>query len=118
LPQNAGIPSTIVGMPLFICLHGCLWTPFPSDFVPREDHPITASTHHRCFRTHTVSFIAAIHGSNPGGHNLARSNYKFQKRQKELARKKKKEEKRQRKLEKNNPNPEEMPEQEQTDQVE
>ena len=32
---------------------------------------------------------------------MARSNYKFQKRQKELARKKKKEEKRQRKQEKN-----------------
>jgi len=44
---------------------------------------------------------------------LARSNYSFQKRQKELARKKKKEEKRQRKLEKNNPNPEEVPDQEQ-----
>ena len=34
----------------------------------------------------------------PEGNPLARSNYSFQKRQKELARKKKKEEKRQRKL--------------------
>jgi len=34
---------------------------------------------------------------------LARTNYSFEKRQKELAKKKKKEEKRQRKLEKKNP---------------
>ncbi|MFZ7126734.1 MAG: hypothetical protein ACOWWM_11335 [Desulfobacterales bacterium] len=34
---------------------------------------------------------------------MAKSNYQFQKRQKELARKKKKEEKRQRRLEKNQP---------------
>jgi len=37
---------------------------------------------------------------NQGGIELARSNYQFHKRQKELARKKKKEEKRQRKLDK------------------
>jgi hypothetical protein len=42
-----------------------------------------------------------------GGAQLARSNFQFNKRQKELARKKKKELKRQRKLEKNNSNPEE-----------
>ena len=35
-----------------------------------------------------------------GDHTLARSNYRFEKRQKELARKKKKEEKKQRRLEK------------------
>jgi len=40
---------------------------------------------------------------------LARSNYQFQKRQKELARKKKKEQKRQRKLDKNTIKPEENP---------
>ena len=37
---------------------------------------------------------------------MARSNYKFKKRQKELARKKKKEEKRQAKLDKKNTDPE------------
>ena len=40
---------------------------------------------------------------------MARSNYSFQKRQKEIARKKKKEEKRQRKLEKNKTEQEESP---------
>jgi len=40
-----------------------------------------------------------------GGGNLARSNYKFKKRQKELARKKKKAEKRQSRLEKNTVQP-------------
>ena len=39
--------------------------------------------------------------TNPGGSQLARSNFQFKKRQKELARKKKKEEKRKIKLEKN-----------------
>lgn len=38
---------------------------------------------------------------------MARSNYSFKKRQKELARKKKQEEKRQRKLNKDNDTPEE-----------
>jgi len=50
-----------------------------------------------------------------GGNNLARSNYQFQKRQKELARKKKKEEKRKRKLEKDTPPGEETPEMDQTE---
>ena len=40
---------------------------------------------------------------------MARSNYQFNKRQKELARKKKKEEKRERKLAKNDIKPEENP---------
>jgi len=44
---------------------------------------------------------------------LARSNYQFNKRQKELARKKKKELKRQRKLDKNTINSEENPSQSQ-----
>jgi hypothetical protein len=44
---------------------------------------------------------------------LARPNYSFQKRQKELARKKKKEQKRQRKLEKNTIKSEENPDQSQ-----
>jgi hypothetical protein len=45
---------------------------------------------------------------------LARTNYSFEKRQKELAKKKKKEEKRQRKLEKKNPGEgnEDLPQQE------
>jgi hypothetical protein len=42
-----------------------------------------------------------IIGDNQGGHPLARSNYKFEKRQKELAKKKKKEQKQQLKQEKN-----------------
>ncbi|MFC1812958.1 hypothetical protein ACFL03_09725 [Thermodesulfobacteriota bacterium] len=42
---------------------------------------------------------------------MARSNYQFNKRQKELARKKKKDEKRQRKLDKKTINPEEDPDQ-------
>jgi len=46
---------------------------------------------------------------------LARSNYKFNKRQKELARKKKKELKRQRKLDKNAINSEEDPNQSQNE---
>ena len=45
---------------------------------------------------------------------MARTNYSFEKRQKELAKKKKKEEKRQRKLEKKNPTGEneDLPQQE------
>ncbi|HKJ15704.1 MAG: hypothetical protein OES28_07300 [Desulfobulbaceae bacterium] len=45
---------------------------------------------------------------------MARTNYSFEKRQKELAKKKKKEEKRQRKLEKKNPagENEDLPQQE------
>jgi len=46
-----------------------------------------------------------------GGNPLAKSNYSFQKRQKELARKKKKEQKRQRKLEKDTDIPEETSDQ-------
>jgi hypothetical protein len=46
---------------------------------------------------------------------LARSNYTFNKRQKELARKKKKEQKRQRKLDKNTIKSEETPDQSQNE---
>ena len=46
---------------------------------------------------------------------MARSNYQFNKRQKELARKKKKEQKRQRKLDKNAINSEENPNQPQNE---
>ena len=46
---------------------------------------------------------------------MARSNYKFNKRQKEIARKKKKELKRQRKLDKNAINSEEDPNQSQNE---
>ena len=45
--------------------------------------------------------VVIIKNSSQGGNKLARSNYQFNKRQKEIARKKKKEEKRQRKLDKN-----------------
>ena len=48
------------------------------------------------------SFLFAIIKNNSqGGDQLARSNYQFKKRQKELARKKKKDQKRQRKLDEN-----------------
>ena len=50
-----------------------------------------------------------------GGNQLARSNYQFKKRQKELARKKKKEQKRQRKLEKNMNDPGERSDQTQVE---
>jgi len=45
--------------------------------------------------------VVIIKNNSQGGDKLARSNYQFNKRQKELARKKKKEQKRQRKLDKN-----------------
>jgi hypothetical protein len=45
--------------------------------------------------------VVFINRNHQGGGPLARSNYSFKKRQKELARKKKKEEKRKNKLEKN-----------------
>jgi hypothetical protein len=45
--------------------------------------------------------VVIIKNNSQGGNKLARSNYQFNKRQKELARKKKKEQKRQRKLDKN-----------------
>ena len=47
--------------------------------------------------------------NSQGGDELARSNYSFQKRQKELTRKKKKEKKIQRKLDKNTIKTEENP---------
>jgi hypothetical protein len=53
--------------------------------------------------------------TSEGGANLAKPNYQFEKRQKDLAKKKKNEEKRQRKLDKKNiqssDNPEQSPEQ-------
>lgn len=45
--------------------------------------------------------VVIIKNKSQGGNKLARSNYQFNKRQKELARKKKKEQKRQLKLDKN-----------------
>jgi hypothetical protein len=51
---------------------------------------------------HRLFFLVVVISNNSrGGDKLARSNYQFNKRQKELARKKKKEEKRQLKLERN-----------------
>ncbi len=55
--------------------------------------------------------FAIIKNNSQGGDKLARSNYQFKKRQKELARKKKKDQKRQRKLDKNTIKPEENPDQ-------
>ena len=59
--------------------------------------------------------VVIIKNNGQGGNKLARSNYQFNKRQKELARKKKKEQKRQRKLDKNNINSEENPNQSQNE---
>jgi hypothetical protein len=52
-------------------------------------------------------FLLHCQNNCHGGDNLARSNYQFNKRQKELARMKKKAEKRQSRLEKNTVQPEE-----------
>ena len=57
--------------------------------------------------------VVIIKNNSQGGNKLARSNYQFNKRQKELARKKKKEQKRQRKLDKNTIESEENPNQSQ-----
>ncbi|MBR9683696.1 hypothetical protein GOV03_04110 [Candidatus Woesearchaeota archaeon] len=62
---------------------------------------------------HFLVFI--IKNNSQGGNKLARSNYQFKKRQKELARKKKKEQKRQRKLDKNTIKSEENPNQSQNE---
>jgi len=50
-----------------------------------------------------------LNKKNHGGDPLARTNFSFTKRQKELERKKKQEEKRQRKLDKKNPQSETAP---------
>ena len=57
--------------------------------------------------------VVIIKNNSQGGNKLARSNYQFNKRQKELAKKKKKEQKRQRKLDKNTIESEENPNQSQ-----
>jgi len=59
--------------------------------------------------------VVTIRNNSQGGNKLARSNYQFNKRQKELERKKKKEEKRQCKLDKNIIKPEENPNQPQNE---
>ncbi len=59
--------------------------------------------------------VLIIKNNSQGGDKLARSNYQFNKRQKELARKKKKEQKRQRKLDKNIIKSEENPNQSQNE---
>jgi hypothetical protein len=53
--------------------------------------------------------VVNIKNTSQGGNKLARSNYQFNKRKKELEKKKKKEQKRQRKLDKNTINSEENP---------
>ncbi len=60
-------------------------------------------------------FAVIIKNNSQGGNKLARSNYNFKKRQKELARKKKQEEKRQRKLDKKTIKIEENPDQSQNE---
>lgn len=57
----------------------------------------------------TFFLFAIIKNNSQGGDKLARSNYQFNKRQKELARKKKKDQKRQHKLDKNTIKSEENP---------
>jgi len=74
-----------------------------SDFKPQESPLIDPF------------FVVIIKNNNQGGNKLARSNYQFNKRQKELARKKKKEQKRQRKLDKNTIKSEENPNQSQNE---
>ena len=59
--------------------------------------------------------VVIIKNNSQGGDKLARSNYQFNKRKKELARKKKKEQKRQRKLDKNTIKSEEDPNQSQNE---
>ena len=59
--------------------------------------------------------VVIIKNNSQGGNKLARSNYQFNKRQKELARKKKKEQKRQRKLDKSTIESEENPNQSQNE---
>ena len=59
--------------------------------------------------------VVSIKNNSQGGNKLARSNYSFNKRQKELARKKKKEQKRQRKLDKDTIKSEEDPNQSQNE---
>ena len=61
------------------------------------------------------SHYVIVGNNGRGGNKLARSNYQFKKRQKELARKKKQEEKRQRKLDKGKIKPEENPDEPQAD---
>jgi len=64
----------------------CLIKPYPAQIVIVRLNP---------------DMVVVISNNSQGGDKLARSNYQFNKRQKELARKKKKEEKRQLKLNKN-----------------
>jgi hypothetical protein len=59
--------------------------------------------------------VVIIKNNSQGGNKLARSNYQFNKRQKELAKKKKKEEKKQRKQDKNTIKSEENPNQSQNE---
>jgi hypothetical protein len=61
----------------------------------------TALSSSNCYRSHSLTKIQIK------GVSLARSNFSFDKRKKELDKKKKKEEKQQRKLEKNKNRPEE-----------
>jgi hypothetical protein len=96
-----GTPQISWGRPVFVSVHVFRW------FIARP-HAVKQS-----FANHSPTALSAI--PFQGDHNLARSNYKFQKRQKELARKKKKEEKRQRKQEKNMGTTEESPDHAQED---
>jgi hypothetical protein len=69
-----------------------------------------ATTRTESQKFQSVSFFCCEYTNwSQGGNTLARQNYQFNKRQKEIAKKKKKEEKRQRKLEKNTIESEENP---------
>ncbi len=66
---------------------------------------------------HDFFLFEMVKNHDQGGNTLARSNYSFKKRQKELARKKKQEQKRQRKLEKDTNVPEETSDQPQDEKI-
>jgi hypothetical protein len=68
--------------------------------APRAPHGATIRPKAALRSAISTFLFVIITKSNQGGNPLARSNYQFNKRQKEIARKKKKEEKRQLKLEK------------------
>jgi len=83
-----GIPSNIEGMPLLLNLNLHFHYSLSSDLKPQTS-PLIAPF-----------FVVTIKSNRQGGHKLAKSNQKFNKRRKEIARKEKKELKRQRKLNK------------------
>ena len=90
-------------------LRGCPFVWF--EFIPSQFSIIRPQK-----SPHIYPFLVVIIKNNSqGGNKLARSNYQFNKRQKEIARKKKKEQKRQSKLDKKTIKSEENPDQSQNE---